>query len=127
MLFPPSTFTLENYPSPNPYQMSLNNMVMLIGYVGQHLKMSKTANGIKRLTIRVATHDVSKGEKQRRETTWHDVIAWGGLADLAASNFVKGSRIRVHGSICYRSFPGKEGHTRYIAEIKAEFLQNLDR
>ena len=108
--------------------MSLNNMVMLIGYVGQHLKMSKRPNGTKRLIIRVATHEVYRSAKQEhRDTSWHNVIAWGGLADLAAANFVKGSRIRVHGSICYRGYCTKDGHTRYVTEIKAEFLQNLDR
>lgn len=102
---------------------------MLIGYVGQHLTISKTTKGVKRLKIRVATHNVYKGEKKehRYTTIWHNVIAWGKLADLAATRFVKGSRIRVHGSICYRSFNTKEGCVRHIAEIKAEFLQNLDR
>lgn len=101
---------------------------MLIGYVGQHLKTSETPNGTKKVMLRVATHEIdSKNKNKGDNTTWHNVIAWGGLADLAASNFVKGSRIRVHGSICYRHYQNKEGHTRHITEIKAEFLQNLDR
>lgn len=101
---------------------------MLIGYVGQHLKMSEAPNGTKKVMLRVATHETdSKNKNNGDNTTWHNVIAWGGLADIAACNFVKGSRIRVHGAIYYRSYRNKDGHLRQVTEIKAEFLQNLDR
>lgn len=109
--------------------MSLNNMVMLIGYVGQDIRVQTTSSGLKKVTLRIATHEPnqSKGGEQKWLTTWHNVIAWDEIASVAERSFVKGSRIRVNGRIQYCTYPDKAGHTRYVTEIKAEYLQNLDR
>lgn len=95
------------------------NQVLLIGYVGQHLESKKTANGLQ-VKLRVATHN---GDL----TVWHNIIAWDQTAAYAERSFVKGSRIIVDGSIRYRTYPDKTGHTRYVTEIKAHSLMNLDR
>ena len=105
------------------------NHVTLIGYVGKHLVASKLENGTKRVGIRVATHYTEKkatGEKIYH-TDWHDIVAWDSTAEFAEENLVKGSRVMVDGSIEYRTFPDKLGHTRYYTQIKAHSLMNLDR
>lgn len=106
-----------------------NNRVTLIGYVGQHLLCKTLGNGHKRVSIRVATHFAQKNEQGVRvyHTAWHDVVAWNGTADYAEQNFVKGSKIMIDGSIEYRTYPDKAGHTRYYTQIKASSLLNLDR
>jgi single-strand DNA-binding protein len=55
------------------------------------------------------------------------VVAWDKVAAYAENNFVKGSRILVDGQIIYRTYPDRQGHLRYVTEIKANSLQNLDR
>ena len=60
-------------------------------------------------------------------TTWHDVVAWEKNAEAAENNFIKGSHILVEGQIVYRTYEDHAGHTRYITEIKAQTLMNLDR
>lgn len=102
---------------------------MLIGYIGQNLSSTQTKKGDKRVMLRVATHYAKKtdsGEKQWL-TVWHDVIAWNNTAVFAERNFVKGSKIMVDGSITYRTYEDLTGHTRYVTEITAHSLQNLDR
>ena len=105
------------------------NSVQLIGYVGDDLKIKMLKNGKRRAAIRVATHYPLKkdGEKKEFSTTWHSVIAWSELAAFAERSFVKGSHILVDGSIIYRTYPDSTGHTRYVTEIKADSLINLDR
>ena len=105
------------------------NSVQLIGYVGDDLKIKMLKNGKRRAAIRVATHYPLKkdGEKKEFSTTWHSVIAWSELAAFAERSFVKGSHILVNGSIIYRTYPDSTGHTRYVTEIKADALINLDR
>ena len=106
-----------------------NNRVTLIGYVGKDLAANKLDNGNKRVAIRMATHYCTRsdnGEKQFH-TVWHDVIAWEHTAEYAERSFVKGSKIMVDGSIIYRSYPDKSGHTRYVTQIRAYSLMNLDR
>ena len=105
------------------------NQVILVGYVGQNLKTGQSGDDRKRVAIRVATHDHSRAKQsgKHNETVWHDVIAWGGTALFAERNFVKGSRILVEGSIVYRTYVDHSGHMRYITQIKAHSLMNLDR
>ena len=105
------------------------NHIQLIGYVGSDLSPSRTSNGNKRINIRVATHYPVKNNQGETnwQTAWHDVIAWDHTADYAGRSFVKGSKILVEGSIQYRSYPDKSGHIRYITQIKADSLMNLDR
>jgi single-strand DNA-binding protein len=104
------------------------NSVQLIGYVGQNLS-EKTFSSGKKITLRVATVQTHKNKEGKVNyiSTWHDVVAWDAVADYAAGNFVKGSRILVEGFIIYRTYPDLQGHLRYVTEIKATFLHNLDR
>jgi single-strand DNA-binding protein len=105
------------------------NSVQLIGYVGEDPKIKLLGNGSKRASIKVATHYALKKEGSKKEfaTTWHDVVAWEGTAEYAMRSFVKGSHILINGSIVYRTYFDHTGHTRYVTEIKADTLINLDR
>lgn len=77
----------------------------------------------------MATHYSTKDDKGEKvdHTVWHDVIVWGEKADYAERTFVKGSKILVDGSIAYRTYPDESGHIRYVTEIMAHTLTNLDR
>ena len=105
------------------------NRVLLIGYVGQDLATQKLSNNSKRVAIRMATHYSHKNKDGEKcdHTVWHNIVAWDNTADYAERSFVKGSKIMVDGSIEYRVYPDKAGHTRYITQIKAHSLMNLDR
>jgi single-strand DNA-binding protein len=80
------------------------NKVQLIGYVGTAPKIKILTNGVKRVSMRVATHYRKKSAKLEKvyATDWHSVVAWGSRAEYAEQSFVKGSRILVDGSIIYR-------------------------
>ncbi|MEP7375690.1 MAG: single-stranded DNA-binding protein [Chitinophagaceae bacterium] len=109
--------------------MSLNNMVILIGYVGQHIQAKTTSKGSKMVLLRLATHEPGnkKSETNTWLTTWHNVIAWDKTAEHAEQSLVKGSRVLIKGRICYSKYVDRQDHTRYLTEIKAEYIQNLDR
>ena len=105
------------------------NHVLLIGYVGADPVIKSTENGIKRAFIRVATHMIRKNEKGEKKwnTVWHDIVAWNTTAEYAERNFVKGSKILVDGHIEYRVYPDHTGHLRYLTQINANSIMNLDR
>jgi single-strand DNA-binding protein len=105
------------------------NSVQLIGYVGTDPVIKVLANGIKRAAIQVATHYKLKKEENGKKygTTWHHIVAWDKSAEYAERSFVKGSHILINGSINYRTYPDSDNHTRYITEIRANELINLDR
>lgn len=98
---------------------SLRNRVNLIGNLGQDPEIKNLESGKKVTHFTLATSDEFKnGEGQKvKETTWHNIVAWNGLADLAAKYLKKGSSVAIEGKIVYRSYEDKKGVTKYITEI----------
>jgi len=100
---------------------SLRNRVNLIGNLGQDPD-TKSLDGGKKVThFTVATHDDYKnGEGQKvKETTWHNIVAWNGLADTSSRFLKKGSQVAIEGRIVYKSYNDKNGVTKYVTEIIA--------
>lgn len=109
--------------------MKTQNRVQLIGYVGKDPVITTTKKGSKLAKISLATDTLfkNKGGSRVKVTTWHEVVAWEKKAEEVENNFIKGSHILVEGQIVYRSYPDLAGHVRYVTEIKAQTLMNLDR
>ncbi len=109
--------------------MKTINKVELIGYLGLDPIVTTTDKGVKKAVLRVATHYYTKGtgDEKTPHTVWHDVVAWEKKAEAVENNYIKGSHIRIEGKLVYRTYEDKAGHTRYVTEVKAETLMNLDR
>jgi len=98
---------------------SLKNRVTLIGNLGQDPE-TKTTDGGKKVThFTLATDDGYKNADGQKvsETTWHNIVAWNGLADIAGRFLKKGHQVAVEGRIVYRTYEDKKGATKYITEI----------
>ena len=79
---------------------ALKNKVQLIGHLGNQPDVRTTENGKKLARFSVATNEVyrnAKGEKIT-ETQWHNLIAWGKLADIAERYMNKGSEVAIRES-----------------------------
>ena len=116
--------------------MKTLNRVLLIGYLGADPVVKTTASGLRFSRLRVATDHLASdttdgatgtGAEPKRQTAWHDIIAWDKKAELAVKSFSKGSHILVEGQIEYRSYRDGNGNTRQITEIRASKFLNLDR
>ena len=103
---------------------TLKNRVQLIGNLGQDPETKTLESGKKVVRFTLATNDSFKnGEGQKvSETTWHNVVAWNGLADVAGKFLKKGGQVAVEGKIVYRSYEDKTGATKNITEIVANEL-----
>jgi single-strand DNA-binding protein len=106
---------------------SLRNRVNLIGNLGQNPETKKLESGKKVTRFTLATSDDYKNSEGQKikETTWHNIVAWNGLADLAGNYLKKGSQVAVEGRIVYRSYEDKTGVTKYITEIVINDLMML--
>jgi single-strand DNA-binding protein len=106
---------------------SLANRVTLIGNLGQDPETKTTESGKKLVHFTLATKDGFKNAEGQRvnETTWHNIIAWNGLADVAGKFLKKGNEVAVEGRIVYRSYEDKKGVTKYITEIVLSDLELL--
>ena len=105
------------------------NKVILIGNLGDDVKLRRTEGGTAVTTISIATSDVwvdKATNEQKENTEWHDVVLWRNLAENADKYLKKGSKVYVEGQLQTRKWQDKEGHARKTTEIIARDLQFLD-
>jgi single-strand DNA-binding protein len=98
---------------------NLRNKVQLIGNLGVNPEVKTLDNGKTFARISLATTEVYKNAKGEKinDTQWHQLIAWGKLAEIADKYLKKGSQVAVEGKLINRSYDDKEGIKRYITEI----------
>lgn len=107
--------------------MSGVNKAIIIGRVGRDPELRNTANGTSVVNFSVATSERFKranGERDER-TEWHNVSAWGKLAELCAECLRKGSQAYVEGRIQTDEYE-KDGVKRRSTKIIAHTVQFLD-
>lgn len=106
---------------------ALKNKVQLIGNLGNAPEVKTTESGKKLARFSVATNESyrnAQGEKVT-ETTWHNLIAWGKVADIAEKYLNKGSEIAIEGKLINRSYTDKDGNKKYITEVQVNELLML--
>ncbi|HUJ13699.1 MAG TPA: single-stranded DNA-binding protein [Thermoanaerobaculia bacterium] len=106
------------------------NKVILVGRLGKDPEIRSTPNGSSVAKFTVATDERytdKNGEKQER-TEWHNITAWGKLAEICGQYLRKGKLVYIEGSIRTDSWDDKEsGQKRYRTEIVANTMKMLDR
>lgn len=63
---------------------------------------------------------------QPDKTTWINVVAWKGLADIAERFTSKGSHVYIAGELSNRSYE-KDGAKHYVTEIIADNIELLGK
>lgn len=112
--------------------MKTMNKTQLIGYLGNDPVIKEFETGNLLAHLRLATHHKAKSgstdETPTYITTWHSVTIWGReRVEKIINQFIKGSHVMVEGKLHYRTYTDKTGHKRYVTEINAHQLINLDR
>ena len=108
---------------------TFNNSVQLIGHLGKDVDLRTLENGRKLAKVSIATNEYYKspdGEKQVK-TQWHQLVAWGPIAERMQIVLKKGNYVAVKGKLTYNQFETKEGITRYVTEIHVQEFHLLDR
>ncbi len=99
---------------------ALKNKVQLIGNLGNPPKVRNAESGKKLVRFSVATNESyrnAKGEKIT-DTQWHNLIAWGKVADIAEKYLAQGTEVAVEGKLINRNYTDKEGIKKYVTEIQ---------
>ena len=100
---------------------TLKNKVQLIGNVGNEPEITNLDSGKKVAKFSIATNEFyknSKGEKEQN-TQWHNVVAWGKIAEIVEKYVGKGKEVALEGKLTSRSYETKEGEKRYVTEVVA--------
>lgn len=106
---------------------ALRNKVQLIGNLGNAPDVRTTESGKKLARFSVATNESytnAQGQKIK-ETQWHNLVAWGKLAEIVEKYLGKGSEVVIEGKLVNRNYTDKEGNKKYITEIEVNELLML--
>jgi single-strand DNA-binding protein len=108
---------------------ALKNKVQLIGNLGADPDIRSTDEGKKWAKFSMATDESyknSNGEKVT-ETQWHNLVAWGKVAEIVERFLNKGSEVAVEGKLVHRNYTDKDGIKKYISEVHVNELLLLGR
>jgi single-strand DNA-binding protein len=111
----------------NVITMDLNR-AQIIGRVTQDPELRQTPSGQSVVSFSVATNRSwkdSSGE-QKYQTEFHNIVAWGKLAEIIGNYAKKGKRVYVEGRLQTRSWEDNNGEKHRKTEIVADNLILLD-
>lgn len=102
------------------------NKVILIGHLGADPEVRYTANGTAIAKFRIATTETFNDKSGNRQelTEWHNITAWGKLAEICGQYLAKGKQVYIEGRLRTTSYE-KDGVKRYSTEIIARDMQML--
>lgn len=103
---------------------ALKNKVQLIGNLGNAPEVKNTEKGKKLAKFSIATNETyynANGEKVT-ETQWHNLMAWGKVAEIAEKYLTKGSEVAIEGKLMNNNYTDKDGNKRYNTEVQVHEL-----
>jgi single-strand DNA-binding protein len=102
------------------------NHVTLIGRTGKDAEsLTLDSNKTVAKFSLATTERYTQNNERKEETTWHNIVCWGKLAEIAEKWVKKGQLLAIEGKIKTRSWDDKDGNKKYITEIVAENFEML--
>lgn len=99
---------------------TVKNRVQLEGNLGKAPEIKVFDNNkLAKFSVATSEYKRNKNGEVITDTQWHNISAWGKLADLAQKTLDKGSKVSVEGKLQTRSYTDKDGNKRYFTEIVA--------
>ncbi|HLF63736.1 MAG TPA: single-stranded DNA-binding protein [Saprospiraceae bacterium] len=105
------------------------NKVILVGNLGRDPEVRHLENGGMMARFSIATNESrrDKNGQWQKYTEWHDITAWGVLAERVAQQIHKGSLVYIEGKITHRKWQDREGRDRFSTDIIANVMRSLDK
>src|SRR5690606_28575764 len=97
------------------------NKVMLIGHLGDEVKMHYFEGGNCIGRFPLATNEVYINKQTNEKITsteWHNLVVRNKAAEICEKYLSKGDKIYVEGRIKSRQWQGEDGATKYTTEIQ---------
>jgi single-strand DNA-binding protein len=95
------------------------NKVMLIGRLGRDPETRYTGGGTPVCNFSLATDEsyTDKSGQRQKKTEWHNIVAWGKLAEQCQNLLSKGKLAYVEGRLQTREWNDRDGNKRRTTEI----------
>ena len=97
------------------------NKVMLIGHLGDEVKMHYFEGGNCIGRFQLATNEVYVNKTTNEKitsTVWHSLVVRNKAAELCEKYLSKGDKIYVEGRLKSRQWQAEDGSTKYTTEIQ---------
>ena len=97
------------------------NKVMLIGFLGDDIKMHYFEGGNCIGRFQLATNEVYINKTTNEKITsteWHNLVVRNKAAELCEKYLSKGDKIYIEGRIKSRQWQGEDGSTKHTSEIQ---------
>lgn len=104
------------------------NKVMLIGRLGRDPELRYTQTNQPLVRFSVATDDnwVDRNGERQTRTEWHNIVAWGKLAEICNQYLKKGRLVYVEGRMQTRQWDDQSGNKRTTTEIVINDMSILE-
>lgn len=106
------------------------NKLFLIGNLGKDPEKIPTKTGTAMVKFSIATTDKGytkkDGTKVEDRTDWHNVTAFGKLAEICEKYLHKGSKVSIVGSLHYQQVKQSDGTTKTYTSIEIDDMEMLD-
>lgn len=99
------------------------NKVMLIGHLGDEIKMHyfEGGNCIGRFPLATNETYTNKQTGERiTNTDWHNIVVRNKAAEVCEKYLSKGDKVYVEGRLKNRQWQGEDGNTRYTTEVHVQ-------
>ena len=99
------------------------NKVMLIGYLGDEVKMHYFEGGNSVGRFPLATNEIFTNKQTGERVTnteWHTVVVRNKAAEICEKYLSKGDKIYVEGKLKNRQWQSDDGNTRYSTEVHVQ-------
>jgi single-strand DNA-binding protein len=105
------------------------NKVILIGNLTRDPEIKQTTNGQSIVTFGLATNRewVTKSSEKKSLAEYHNIAAWGRLAEICQNYLKKGKLVYVEGYLKTRSWDSPEGVKIFRTEVVATDMIMLDK
>lgn len=104
------------------------NKVMLIGNLTRDPEIRYTPQGSAVVNFTVATNRSWNVDGQQKEAVdFHNIVAWGKLAELCAQLLKKGTKVYVEGRLQTRTWAGTDNVKKYKTEVSIDEMIVLTR
>lgn len=105
------------------------NQVILVGNLTRDPELRTIPSGQQVASFSVATNRSWKNQEGETQEVadFHNIVAWGRLAELAGQYLTKGRKVLITGRLQTRSWDGEDGKKNYRTEVIANEINFLDK
>ncbi len=105
------------------------NKVILVGNITRDPQIRKTTNGQTIVTFGLATNREWVGSDRQKQSLaeYHNIVAWGRLAELCEELLKKGKLVYIEGYLKTRSWDHESGVKIFRTEIVANDMIMLEK